>query len=426
MKIRWLRDERGVALPMALMMLVLLTTLMLAFAVLSQSEPVIAANHLRVSQARSLAESGFEHAVWALSQGSIASEAGTPLPAGALAVPLPAPTPAPFNGLVFTTMGTTGGYVVTVTTPDPVGKPEQRLITSTGWTPTNDAANLVTKAHRTIQATVERLPDIASNVPCALCVKGDVGVGGNSLIDSTLDTSCGNKKGTYSAGNLDLSGSAEIKGADGNTAANEPTDYTANADPASFDAFSFNQRNIELLKKLAKANKTYFGPGFSGVTNTNGEAVAGTYSGGMSFNSGNKIKNGVVFIDTISGSPLGSPANPADFGSLDIHGNPFVAGDFAGWIFINGSIAISGNMKINGLVYAMNDITYNGTGTGEINGLAISENVYDITATSISSSDDSLTKGNSRIKFNCANTRQPAQLPMGFTLVPGTYREMAD
>ena len=42
---RRLQDERGVALPMALMILLLLTTLMLAFAVLSQTEPVIAANH---------------------------------------------------------------------------------------------------------------------------------------------------------------------------------------------------------------------------------------------------------------------------------------------------------------------------------------------------------------------------------------------
>ena len=61
------RDERGVALPMALMSLALLTTLMLALASLSRTEPVIAANHLRGSQARTLAESGIEYALWALS-----------------------------------------------------------------------------------------------------------------------------------------------------------------------------------------------------------------------------------------------------------------------------------------------------------------------------------------------------------------------
>ncbi len=426
--VRSTRNERGVALPMALMMLVLLTTLMLAFAVLSQSEPVIAANQLRVTQARALAESGFEHAVWALSQGVIAKESVPvqPLPAGALDDPLPAPTPAPFNGAVFTSIGATGGYIVTVTTPDPVGKPNERLIVATGWTPTNDATDKRTKAHRTIRGTVERIPNLAMKAPCALCVKGDVGVGGNSTIDSTLDTSCGNKKGTYSAGNLDLAGSADIKGADGNTTANQATDYTAHADPNTFKDFTLSDGNLDALKKLAKANGTYFGPGFSGATNSNGEAVPGTYSGSVSFSAGNKVKNGVVFIDTISGNNIGSPPNPSDFGVLGINGNPFLAGDFSGWIIVNGSLSISGNMKINGLVYAVNDFTYNGTGTGEINGLAISQNVYDVTATSISSSDDTETKGNSRIKYNCANSRQINTIPQGYALVSGTYRELAD
>src|SRR5256885_5925 len=56
-----LTNERGVAMPMAMMTLVLLTTLMLAFSVLSQTEPVIAANQMRVSQARALAGSRFEY-----------------------------------------------------------------------------------------------------------------------------------------------------------------------------------------------------------------------------------------------------------------------------------------------------------------------------------------------------------------------------
>src|SRR5215470_10374493 len=113
-------NERGVALPMALGTLVVLTTLMLAFAVLSQTEPVIAANQLRVSQARAQAESGFEYAVWALGAGNVPAP-----PAGTIANPMPSsPAPAPFNGTVFKSAGTTGGFLVTVTNdtavpPDP-------------------------------------------------------------------------------------------------------------------------------------------------------------------------------------------------------------------------------------------------------------------------------------------------------------------
>jgi len=139
------------------------------------------------------------------------------------------------------------------------------------------------------------------------------------------------------------------------------------------------------------------------------------------------VRDGIVFIDTVSGTninPDPSQQNPADFACLDIHGNPFVSGNFTGWIVVNGSIGIMGDMKINGLVYSVNDLTYDGTGTGEIRGLAISQNVRDTTQSAIS--DDSGTTGNSRIKFNCDNLKPPPGAPIGFTLVPGTYRELSD
>jgi Tfp pilus assembly protein PilX len=416
-----LRNERGVALPMAMIVLVALSTLMVAFAVLSQTEPVIAHNQLRVTQARAHAEAGFERAVWALSQGVIA-----PGTADSLATPLPVPTPAPYDGNVFVTNGNTGGYIISVTAPDPVGSPNVRQITSTGWTPTNSGADTRTKAHRRIQATVERLPAFGFETPCALCVKGDLGVGGNALVDGTTDTSCGNKKGSITSGRTDVSGSASIKGTDGNTISNQDgSDYLQNqTDPELFKGITLDAGNFKLLRELAKKNGTYFGPGYPNGT----AAGSPSYTGSVGLNSSNKVKNGIVFVDTVSGTDI--PTNPAaqnaaDFASLSINGNPFLSGTFSGWIIVNGSLSISGNMAINGLVYAVNDLTYNGTGTGEIRGLAISQNVRDTTATAISS-DDTSTTGNSRIRFNCANLTPPSGAPIGFALVPGTYRELSD
>jgi hypothetical protein len=415
---RILLDQRGVALPMAMIVLTLMTTLMVAFAVLSQSEPVVASNQLRVAQARLNAEAGLERAVWALNQGVV-----NPGVAGSLAFPLPAPVPAPYDGSLFVALGARGGFTVTVAAV--AGQPNERQITATGWTPTNDVNDARTKAHRTVRAVVERLPDFAGNSFCALCVRGDVSVGGNALVDATLDTSCGNKKGVGAAGGLSIGGSAEVKGADGNSTANESTDYQDHiTDPAAFDGVTFSARNLDTLRALAKANGTYFGPGYPNGT----PASSPAWSGSVTFNSSNQLKNGVVFVDTVSGGNIPtdvSAQDAADFASVSIHGNPFVSGDFSGWIIVNGSLAISGNMRINGLVYTVNDFTYNGTGTGEIRGLAISQNVRDVTATSISSTD-SETTGNSRIKFNCANTRSPSGVPQGFTLQAGTYRELAD
>jgi hypothetical protein len=429
------RNERGVALPMALLTLVLLTTLMLAFAAMSQTEPVIAGNQLRVSQARALAESGLEHAVWALTAGNVLP--GDPLPAGALANPLPSSPPAaPFDGVAFTAMGANGGYTVQVTTPDPVNRPLRRDVVAVGWTPTNAVTDSRTKAHRRITATVQALPDLALNAPCVLCVRGDVAVSGSSLVDSRTDGDCGSgspKFGAYTAGGLSQGGSSNIKGQagtnpNGNVAG---VDYVTGQPTSSFDAFAFNDEHLTTLKELAKKNGTYFGPGYPNGT----PASSPSYTGSVTFNSGNKVKSGIVFIDTTTGQnivscPSGSPpscvATPeSQFASVNIHGNPFVDGDFAGMLVVNGRLSISGNMKIAGLVYAMDDLTYNGTGTGEISGLVISQNVRNTTATSISDTDTT-TSGNSRIKLNCANARGAGRAPRTFALIPGTYRETSD
>jgi len=407
------RNERGVALPMALITLVVLTTLMLAFAVLSQTEPVIAANQLRVSQARAQAESGFEYAMWALTAGNVAAP-----PAGTIANPMPSSPPAaPFDGSVFKSNGDTGGFLVTVIN-DPAGDPDVRQITSIGWTPTNNNVDTHAKAHRMIQAKVVGIPNIAGRAPCALCVKGELNLGGNAAVNGTnTDPACGanNKWGTMTEGRTTTNGNPSVTGGAGGMSQNQGS--------TPFNGFLFKDGVLDALKDLARRNGTYFGPGFSGNVNSSGKAVAGTYTGSVTFNSSNRVANGVVFIDTTDGVNIDpSGTNTNTLANLDIHGNPFLAGDFQGYIIINGSLQISGNMRIDGLVYAVNDFSYNGTGSGGIYGLAVSANFRDTSSTSI----DSDSGGNSRVTFNCSNVSNPPFLGHPFVLVKGTYRELSD
>lgn len=406
-------NERGVALPMALITLVLLTTLMLAFAVLSQTEPVIAANQLRVTQARALAESGFELAVWALTNSTDPKGLVSPLASS--------PAPTPFNGTTFVTLGGTGGFTVSVTNgPDA----DSRTITAVGWTPTKDPMDTKTKAHRQIQATVAVIPNLGIKAPCALCVKGALNITGNSSINgSNSDSECGgnNKYGTYTKDTTTTGGSSSISGGtDPNTGA--PLTVAQNQPADNFNAFTFSNTALDALKALARKNGTYFGPGFSGTTNSAGEAVAGSYTGSVSFNSSNRVKNGVVFIDTTDGVNLDPSTGTSTLGNLEIHGNPFVSTNFQGYLIVNGSLQISGDMQIQGLVYAMNDFTYNGTGGGGISGLVVSQNIRDTSATTI----DTSTSGNSNIAFNCRFASSSNFLNHGFNLVSGTYREQSD
>ena len=96
--IRPTRNEQGIALPTAMIALALLTTLMIAFAVLSTSEPIIASNHLKASRSRALAEAEVERAIWALTSTVIPN----PM-AGSIA-------PSPYNGSTFMMLGAVGGF----------------------------------------------------------------------------------------------------------------------------------------------------------------------------------------------------------------------------------------------------------------------------------------------------------------------------
>lgn len=407
------RDERGVALPMAMMVLVLLTTLMVAFAALSETEPIIAHNQQRVAQARAHAEAGLERAVWALSRGEGAlTPEGTPGPAGSLKSPLPVPTPAPYDGSAFIANGTTGGYLVTVANdPDPL-RPNHRRITSTGWTPTNAVADTRTKSHRRIQATVFRFPDLG--LGDAINSGGGAAISGTAKVKNTV--SCGSRprKGVTASGSVVHSGSSLID-ANGN-GITETTDYVENAGADALKDVKLDSSSLKLLREAAKKNGTYFGPGYPNGTAATSPAWLGT----INFDSSNKLKNGIVFIDTKSGKDIPEDVaaqDLADFASVNINGNPFFSGSFTGWIVVNGSLNISGNMSISGLIYAVDNFYYSGTGGGGITGMVVAQNIRPDPI-----GDAALAFGNGNItKDACLQS-----LYQGFVLDAGTYRECSD
>ncbi len=409
------RDERGVALPMVLIALVILSALVVAFSVLSSTEPTIAGNQLRVAQARALAESAVERALWALTAGKV-----SPGTTGSLAYPLPATVPAPYDGSQLISVAAAGnqlgGFRVTVTQG---ATQNERNVVAVGWVPTDTSSDTRTKAHQRITVTLMDLFD-PGKMPCALCVRGDLQVGGNSTIDATQDTSCGNKYGTWSTRTVDgngnvispgdttlSSGAAHILGADGNSTANQSTDMATEQNQAAFDANKMTNTDLTALKTLAKRLGTYF-------------------QGAVTFDASNRLPTGLIFVDTVSGNNIDPATTPAsDYASVDIHGNAGSGpnNSWNGWIVVNGTLAISGNIQLNGLVYAQNDISYTGTGTGRITGQMISANVKDTIATVI----DTSTFGNSQIIYNCAAAQSGGgTIPPNFIVEPGTYKEVSD
>ncbi len=421
-----LRDQRGIALPMALLALLILSTLVIAFSLLATSEPLIATNQKMVAQARAITESGLERAIWALN--NPADPNG--LPTSLATVPAPydgsAPIPISLNGTQI------GVVFVTVKGPiqDPTLNPNERTVSAVGWVPTNTGSG--PRAHQKIQATVSQFLFKGSPPPASLTVAGEINVGGNSNIDSRGDTSCGAKDGTWSQGSTAYGGSGAVYGADGNntnnqtvsglTSSSPPIDIRQSVPATAFDPYTLKNADLNSLKALAQANGTYY----------SGSSVTS-----LTFNSGHQLPNGIIFIDTVSGQNIDATAPvgtncllggtgctaTSDFANVAIHGGAEAnaSGIFSGMIIVAGSLAISGNFHMHGLVYVVNDLTYTGTGNGEIDGAVFSRNIRDTSSTSI----DTNTGGNAAINYNCGYVKNPGgQMPQGFTVEPGTYKEI--
>lgn len=424
--IRRLRDERGIALPMALMALLILSTLVIAFALMATSEPLVSTNQKMVAQARAVAESGLERAIWALNN---------PTDVNGIPDPLPVTVPAPYDGstgIPITVNGTQIGLAfVTVTSG---ANANERNVVAVGWVPTNTGG--ASKAHQKIQATVSRFLFAGSPPPASLTVAGEINVNGNTNIDSRSDTSCGAKDGTWSQGSTAYEGSGDIYGADGNNTKNQTasglsvsppspiTDIRQSVSASAFDPYTLKNADLNTLKALAKASGTYFGG--PGVTS-------------LSFDASNPLplpstSNGVpiIFIDTTNGknidyNPDGTVCSgctdPSHFANVTINGGADGAGNlYQGMIIVSGSLAISGDFHMHGLVYVVNDLTYTGTGTGEIDGAVFSQNIRDTSATTI----DTNTGGNASIIYNCRYAKNPGgKMPQGFSIESGTYKEVS-
>jgi hypothetical protein len=398
-----------VALSLTLLALALLVPIMLAFATLADTELSIAANQLRASQARALAESGFEYALTALSR-AILTDAADPLLSGPVA-------PGPLDGRTFIALARTGGFTVRAA-HTPGGDAQVRTITSVGWTPTDNPLDGRVKARRQITADVVAIPHPGVRAPCALCVKGPLTLSGSVTIEgANPDRACGEdlKYGTLTRDETTVGGPVAISGGAGASAQQRP--------PADFEPVTFSPAVLDALKTLARRNGTYFGPGFpTGGRTGDGRA---TWSGLITFDASNPLPDGVVFVDTTDGrhvDPLGSTFSTLAGARIGDAAIAPPAEAFRGWLIVNGSLEIAGGAAIRGLVYALDSLTYQAGGVGSIEGLALALNVQNALGARIAPPAG----GRLTIRFDCGAAGAGDRVPHGFILARGSYRETAD
>jgi hypothetical protein len=397
-RFRRVSDERGMALPMTMIVLTLITTLSLAFLALAATEPVIASNHMASSQARALAESGIERALWALSSGAVPDPLPNPPTAG-----------APYNGATFIAMNDRGGFTVTITNGAAVN---ERIITAVGYVPNTTTVGYVPNAsnyvaRKEIRLTATRFKKL--DPPCAICAGGeqplntftDVRIGGSAEVRASTDSGasyCADaplpQAAVMSQGSVTTNGSPDLTAPPGGYPS------IAGTPPETFSGFLLTDDDMAMLKAMAKAQGTYL-------------------QGSQTFSS--PPPQGLIFIDTPSGNPF-SPSSPSsDIIQVDVHGN--WSQGWSGWLIVAGSVRLSGNVTMTGLLYAQNDVTLHGTGNGGFTGAVISTNRMDTTSSRVN--DDTLTIGNAPITYNCPAVRDGGgTISQKWFTKPGTFREV--
>ena len=423
-------DNRGVALPLALMAFVVLGALSAALLSVGSSEVQIASNHLRGTQAFFLAEAGLEHAfnrvnvLWNTSRASLPTNVGSPQP-----VPgIPADTP----------LGGAGNYTVQY---QAAGLWTWR-VESTGKAIVG--SQQFPQIRRAIMSTFFQ----AKN---AIVANGDLTIGGSADVSAT-DGQCGN---VHSNGNLKLTGSnVHIHGdatetstfdddtgnpqVDGVRLRNTPTETVPHIDPAAFLQDLKNNADVRGSLSLDHLYQvTVNADGKGEVRDGNGTLIetlnsgdtwmacgwkytAGTPLAEWNLNSSTPCDGTYYFEGTVETQSAGTDADPwkttlIATGDIKITGNPTIQADanytVHDTLFYSGrDVDIFGTPSngYNGLIAAHEQ--FNLHGNGGFNGFIIGESALN-TPGSLVNSNTNTVSGNITLMYKC-DSNPPLQGPL--------------
>jgi len=373
------RDQHGAVLPLAMLSLLVLSAVLLALSLLSGQEPLAARNHTMMAQAQAMAEAGLDRALWALST-----------PGAADGVPWSAPAPAPYDGsrLIGVALDgmSFGGFRVSITgTGD-----RQRQVIATGLVP-GDSGPLG-RARQDISATAIRLR--FPSPPAAITVRGDLRVGPDVVVDAS-DGACGSQTGSWSSGTTTLGAGSQVQGRDG--------DVQQAQDVRAFDERTFGASELGALKALARARGTY-------------------YQGPVSFDARRPVPDGLIFVDTVSGRPITEATPDSDLAvvSLGEGASGGGGGVVRGWIVVNGSLTIGGDVALEGLAFAAD--RFSQAGTARIRGSVMAGHVRSTAPSAI----EARPAAGPALTSSCEVGRTGGGvIPQRWIVKPGSYREAA-
>jgi len=432
-------DQRGIALPLALILLTLLISLTLAFLTMGSTEPTIAANLKSGEMALAAAEAGIERATWALANPTVDTAGANTRLTDLTNIP------APYKSGTETLFALDGSRAFTVTVTRDALPPNDITLRAHGYVVRNGVAlpaqptglsQSDTIGHRVVELKMSGAGSGNSvggpgagatggdvKLPGALTVAGSVQMRGNSTVDGN-DSAANTPNGCPKKGGVTIRNKTQIAddqclnppcwtnngvSFDGNAYSLLGTPQQQTLVYDNFTPYTFNTAQLAALKALAQAQGTYIKP-------TSSSEI------------GLSLTNGLTFVDTVNGQSIGQFPSGSQLANVAITGSQSANG----WLIVMGSIRIDGNVTYNGFIYAHNDLSYRGVGTGGIFGGVLTGNVIDTVATLV----DTQTEGNSKIYYDCnkiangggglSGSVQNGLNRVIVSIVPGSWREVSN
>jgi hypothetical protein len=382
------QEQGGTVLPLAMIILLILSAVLTGLALVAGQEPVVAGNHLMIAQAQAMAEAGIERVLWALTN-----------PSSPDGIAWSAPAPAPYDGSRLIAVSTDGGAILGGFRVLVTGEGDrQRQVVATGLVPGDDGP--LGRARQEISATAIRLR--FPFPPAGITVRGDLVLGDSVSVNAAGYGSCGPVAGTWSSGATTVGHGSQVQGNTGaDTVFNEPSvDILEHQSPDLFEERSFTAMEMAALKAVARARGTYF-------------------QGSATFDATRRLPDGLVFVDTVGGQPITADTPVGELATVSIGDGAGTGpgGTFRGWIVANGTVSISGSAAVEGFVYAADRIVQ--TGGARLTGAAMAGHVRSTTPSLV----DARPGGAALIGRCEVGQTGGGALPQRWLVKPGTYRE---
>lgn len=384
-------DDRGMAMPLALLTLLVLAALVSALLGLGIAEPQIAANLVHGAQALNLSEAGAERSVnfFRLNEGIVQA---------ATCSPCPGATTAQWSNVALANLGT---YTVTY---QPIGDMTVALV-STGQTPAGTASR-TTRAVLTMQYDPGPYAILADDTRLTgnATVSGTMGsVQGNSALSltgssfvstgaTTGATSCSGCTDPDHVGNVGLSGTSK------------PTQTIKTLEPQSLRPYAdyimgkeIGGIMLPLITIVATGETVVAGTGSMAAWSAEPKIVSGTLQWAFKCCSGGRTPaNGAYY----TGYKIEITSNPgpwqatliagttAGTGTIDFSGGPTMTPDgdphLLDLVVVAGTVDITGNPELTGAVVARNvdikgnlELRGNIIATGSVSVTGSAEIIYD-------------------------------------------------